>query len=270
MLRRVVAVTAAAALTSGVGGCAMHSREPLVLGVPFDEPGYGVHLAQEHVGFDVDLAIALSRYAGYPDERSDYIVAQATEGTRIPLWDKDQTVQVLTRPVSALAREKAFYIGPFLTGRQTYATRTADAVRLSSRAAVRSVCVVAGTQAGTAAARDFPKATVTSRATLSTCLTDLLAGTVDAVTDESPALDGYAGTPPYKGAITVNPGTIRASQYYVGVVKDRPELCRTLVKGLREVIDSGQWAAMLRKDVIEPGLAPTMPAPPALTETTCD
>lgn len=264
-LRRALAATAAAAALTATAGCA---STPLRLGLSPDRPGLSVQRLHDRTGFEADLARDLGRRLGHVGKTDAPLFNVLERRSAPPAGPMPYDVLVAAYPATEALRARSWLLGPYLQGGQDVAVRTGERdVTSPASLSGRTVCLVAGTAMGRKAATTFPGATITYRSTLSTCLTDLRAKAVDAVSDERLALRGYAATAPFTGSITVLGLDMGRIDYYVAVDKGQAPLCPQVRDALAAAIKDGSWAKAYETNLVRTGIAPSVPAPPRQTGT---
>ena len=268
--RSAVKVLASATVAVAVlAGCSK-ALDPLSVGLDSDHPGLAVRRTNVTVGFDADVALALADRLGYGQGRSLGVpyVSEADLGAS---WRSNRLdFAVALTPMTPANAKVSQLIGPYLSGGQTLAVRADDprsrAITGPQSLAGRPVCVAGGAstmQEG--AATHLPSSRIVVRSTVSTCLTMLLEGTVDAVTDERLVLEGYGTVAPYAGKLRVLEPTFTTLDYGLALPKDQPDLCRRLTRALQGFVADGEWADAYRRAFVYPGLVDKVPAAPKVT-----
>ncbi|AKT52136.1 hypothetical protein ADJ73_14175 [Arsenicicoccus sp. oral taxon 190] len=235
----------------------------LTLGVSYDRPGLAIRAGNDFSGFDTVLGRDLARRLGHPGKKDVSLINVPERRTTPPTGELPYDVLVAAYPATDALRAKADLVGPYLSGVQDLAVRAdeRDAVSATSLAG-RRVCAVAGSEIGRTAPTAFPGATIAYRSTLSTCLTELRRGTVDAVTDERLALRGYAAEQPFRGTIRVAGVSIATFDYYLAVRRKDPRLCGRVKDALTAAVADGGWARAYEEQLVRTGVTERVPAPP--------
>lgn len=250
--------TVAALATSACG------RDSLVVGVSYDRPGLGLRVLRDQSGFESELARDLAARLGYPGKK-DVNLSNVPEPRATPTNGAvPYDLLVAAYPTGTTPPAGVRLVGPYLRGGQDIAVRAGEQGQVTPRSlAGRQVCLVDGTHLARAAATTFPGAKLALRRTLSTCLTELRQGTVDAVSDEGLALRGYASEAPFRGSIRVVGAAMGTIDYYVRVKDEDAALCGRVKTALEQSIEDGSWARLYADQLVKTGVVSSVPAPPS-------
>ncbi|WP_409485462.1 transporter substrate-binding domain-containing protein [Arsenicicoccus dermatophilus] len=265
--RRATMLAALGAVAALLGGCAR--PEPSV-GVSYDRPGLGVRATYDLSGFDYVLARDLAARLGHPGPKDLAYVAVPERRVTPQSPDLPYDVLVAAYPVTPALRARTDLVGPYLRGRQEVAVRASDQdTTTAASLSGRTVCAVLGSELGRTSPRTFPGAHITYRETVSTCLTELRHGQVDAVTDEGLALRGYVANAPFRGSVKVVDLRLPSIDYYIAVSRRIPGLCGSIRDALQSAVRDGSWSRVYAEQLVRTGVVGSVPAPPA-TITGCD
>lgn len=260
-LRRTAGLAVATVAALATAACGSDS---LVVGVSFDRPGLGLRVLRDQSGFESELARDLGARLGYPGKK-DLTLSNVPEPRATPTKGAvPYDLLVAAYATGSTPPKGVHLVGPYLRGGQDIAVRAGERGEVAPGSLVgRRVCLVDGTHLARAAGSTFPGARLAYRRTLSTCLTELRQGTVDAVSDEGLALRGYASEAPFKGTIRVVGAEMGTIDYYLRVKDEDAELCGRVKTALEESIKDGSWSRLYADQLVKTGVVADVPAPPS-------
>ncbi|MGN9778416.1 substrate-binding periplasmic protein [Micromonospora sp. H33] len=205
-------------------------------------------------GFDVDLALAFARSLGVT---AHFRVLDSTD--RVAALVERKVDVVFAGLLRTAEREQAIqFAGPYREGGLVVATRTT----WPSPAKRQRLCVVAGSVVEPVAAR--AGVVLVRRPTTNACLTDVLAGRLDAVAGEEIVLRGHAHASEGKLKLFPLAANQQAQRYFIGVVPGDPFL-KALVNSFlqasyaREV--DGAWQQAAARHLAPRGFTGRQPRP---------
>ncbi|MFI6867490.1 glutamate ABC transporter substrate-binding protein [Nocardia sp. NPDC050406] len=251
-------------------GCGTEDKPPsvvatgepaLTIGIDYDQPGLSVMGKDgKPVGFDADTA----RYIA---DRLDVKIEKVTWKQARP----DQREQMLNSgavdfivaaySITPERQRQVSFAGPYLVVGQDLLVRTEQTgIEGPEDLDERTVCAPTGSTSAEWIQRHFATgAKPVTRESVSACVDELLAGTVDAVTTDDVILAGFAARHPGKLRVVGHP--FARDRYGVGVKKGNTELQGKITSAIREMIADGSWERFMTADIAPSGYRPVPPPP---------
>ncbi|MEU0504112.1 glutamate ABC transporter substrate-binding protein [Nocardia sp. NPDC005998] len=237
-----------------------HTPWTVTIGIKFDQPGLSV-MGEDGIphGFDVDTAIYIAKYLGVDAERISWL--EAPSDRREALLDSGEVDFVVASYSITAARQQAVsFAGPYLlAGQDLLVLRSAADIDRPEALDGRTVCTGEGSTSADKIKRDFATGVrVTLEETYSTCVDELLAGEVDAVSTDDVILAGFAAQHPNELRVVGHPFT--RERYGVGVEKGDTVLQSKITNAIQAMIADGTWARAVAENIEPSGYRP-LPAP---------
>jgi glutamate transport system substrate-binding protein len=259
------ALTAGALLVTGCGAGTTQAGldsapKTITIGVKFDQPGLGlVGAGGQPRGFDVDVARYIAQHLGYSPDQIRWVPALSSD--REKLIEDGKADLIVASYSMTPAREKVVsFAGPYFVTGQSVMVRS-DNTGITGPDALngKRVCAAAGSDSGPKILDFSPKAHLVTDPSYSDCVTDLLAGKVDAVSTDDVILDGYVAANP--GKLKVVGHVFTKERYGVGIKHDDVTLQAKVTDAIAAMISSGTWQKDVDATVGKSGYN-TLPPPP--------
>ncbi|WP_147471568.1 transporter substrate-binding domain-containing protein [Nocardia stercoris] len=260
MKRAYLLVIASLAVATAGCGTPGKSEPPLVkIGVAYDQPGLSVMGSDgtPH-GFDADTAQYIAGELGVPAGRIQW--KEALPAQRESMLSSGAVDFVVSSySITADHEQHVTFGGPYLVTGQDLLVQAADTmIDRPETLDGHTVCTATGSSDAETIKRDFASgAKFTTGATLTTCVDDLLAGHVDAVSADGAVLAGYAAA--HRGQLRVVGRPFTRERYGVGVKKGATELAAAITGTIQAMIADGSWQRSVTVNL--PGYQ-TLPPPP--------
>lgn len=232
------------------------------VGINFDLPGIGLHEGKSYRGLDPDVGVYVAQKLG---KTPTFVEASSAKRAEL-LKSGDVDLVIATYSITDERKQEVTFAGPYFVAHQGLLVRKSDnSITGFDSLAGKKVCSTKGTTSSANITQKEPKAQIQEETLYSTCVNDLLAGKVDAVTTDDAILGGFAGAPQYKGKVkVVESGTgFSTEKYGIGIKKGDTQLCQQVNDALKEMISSGAWKKAVDKNIGATGFKPSSENPPA-------
>ncbi|WP_277441364.1 glutamate ABC transporter substrate-binding protein [Streptomyces sp. SPB162] len=232
--------TAGPSLNSSETLRAARERGYLLVGVKGDQPGLSERAAQApggFRGFDIDIARAVAKHLGFDTVRFEVVNTQSRE-YRLSTGQVD--LIVASYSITQERKASVDFAGPYYVAGQDFLV-PARSTRVNGVADLdgHKVCTVQGSTPEARLRTEYPRILLEPRASYGLCVTDLLAGTVDAVSTDDVILAGYRAQHPAELRLLGAP--FGREQYGVGLRRGEPALRGAVCDAIRDEISSGHW-----------------------------
>ncbi|TDT33191.1 glutamate ABC transporter substrate-binding protein [Naumannella halotolerans] len=229
--------------------------ESIRIGIKFDQPGLGLQEGAEFTGFDVEVAQYVANELGY----SDVEFVSAPSAQREDLIENGQVDMIFaTYSITEARQERVSFAGPYFVAGQDLLVR-ADDTSITGPESLpgKRLCSVSGSTSAENVQEEYgTEIELQEFPDYATCVTQLAAGGVDAVTTDDVILAGFAAQPQYEGQLKVVGQPFSEERYGVGIKKGDTELCTRIDDAITSMIDSGAWQTALDETVGQSGFTP--------------
>jgi glutamate transport system substrate-binding protein len=215
----------------------------LIIGVKFDQPGFGFKdpITDEVDGFDVALGKEIARALGLREDQVEFV--EAVSARRIELLETDEVDIILaTMTITDERKERVDFTRPYYVAGQSILVRagTGDIDEVDDLGG-RNVCTVEGSTSEANLQRSAPSAKAVSLETYADCVAQLKDGRVDAVTTDDSILLQFVAR---DETLKLVGETFSEEPYGMGVRKGREDLVAFLDTILANMMDDGRWDAI--------------------------
>ncbi|MCU9518515.1 glutamate ABC transporter substrate-binding protein [Corynebacterium sp. ES2794-CONJ1] len=243
---------------SGAGLIAHIEAGSVTVGTKFNQPGLGLKEASgELTGLDVDVATHIvNRIAADNGWEEPEITWRECPSSQRETLIQNGEVDLIaaTYSINKSRTEAVNFGGPYLLTHQALLVRLDDdqITRLEDLGAGKILCSVSGSTPARKVKDSLPDVQLQEYDTYSSCVEALRQGNVDAMTTDATILNGYAAQD--EGAFTVIEMTkddmpFTDEHYGIGLAKDDREATDAVNKALQEMYDSGDFAALITKNL---------------------
>ncbi|GAA2467253.1 transporter substrate-binding domain-containing protein [Winogradskya humida] len=217
---------------------------PRTVSLNSDIPGWGLSRGGDWSGFDYDLARWLGNQAGFKIRPFDTLTQSREKLLR------DGTVDIVTATYSATDERRKLidFAGPYMVAQQALLVRTGDAAKLvAGDTHAMTICTMAGSTSESQLTQNG-YTSYHARPTITDCLDELHAGTVQSISTDDLILYGLSAAEP--GKYKVLDDRIGGLEYYgIGLPKGHKKWCDQLSAELSDFITSGLWQSFLAKNL---------------------
>jgi glutamate transport system substrate-binding protein len=263
------------ALVLGLGAAACSGDAPLQdtkstpaalkIGIGGDKPGVAHMVAGSASGFDVDVAAYIAWKLGYSPYDIEWV--KTTPSDRVEHLSNgtvDMVVSMYT--ITDERREQVDFAGPYLILGQDVLVRADDAITDESQLAGKRICAIKSST-GLERIKELVGDTATYQEEESStiCVSELLAGNVDAATSDDLVLAQLAAGPDAVGRLRLLGQPLSKEAIGVGLPNGSHELCESINEALTDMTHDGSWIKFIERHTIGTGYDPAIyDNPPAL------
>ncbi|KIF06221.1 glutamate-binding protein, partial [Streptomyces sp. RSD-27] len=244
----VAAVIALAATASGCGGEA--PKEPLSVGIKFDQPGIGMREPDgTFTGFDVDVATYVAKELGYKPNEIEFKEVFSNDRELLLQYNEVKFVAA-SYTINDKRREKVDFAGPYFVAHQDLLVRADEtAITKAEDLNTKRLCSVTGSTSAENVRKNLaPKASVLELGGYSECLVALQDNLVDAMTTDNSILAGYAARKGNEGKFKLVGLNLSNENYGIGIKKGDSALQKKINAALSKMVSDGSWEAAVKKN----------------------
>ncbi|MBW3615532.1 MAG: glutamate ABC transporter substrate-binding protein [Actinobacteria bacterium] len=249
----------------------LQKKGKIVVGVKFDQPGFGQNnpATGKVEGFDVEIAklIAAGIFGGdAADAESKIEFKESVSKNREPFIQNGEVDMVIaTYTISPTRKEVVDFAGPYFVAEQDIMVKKDDnTIKGVSDLNGKKVCTAKGSTSEKNLRAKAPNADVTLFDTYSQCAEALTDGRVVAVTTDNTILAGLVQAS--NGAFKLVKAPFSDEPYGIGIKKG-DDAFREFINGrLEEIFDNGEWAEAFEATLGKIGLE--TPQPPKIDRYT--
>lgn len=263
--RSTVLVLSLTACAGGgpLAGTLVGGEDDLVVGVSGDLPGLSAARGDGFVGLDVDLAGYVARGLGWDERDVRYEIVPPGDRERA-LVEGEVDLVVAAYSITDERERSVDFAGPYLVAGQDLLVAEDSTVTGPRGLDGLEVCGAQGSAGLARVVEDAysPGAVVREELDTAACVGLLLAGEVDAVTDDDVVLAGHAQQHPDDVKVVGTPFT---SEYYgIGLPEGSPDVA-VVDDLLARAVDDGTWQAALDEHLGRSGWTTPLPPVPGRT-----
>ncbi|BDR52975.1 ABC transporter substrate-binding protein [Bombiscardovia nodaiensis] len=235
-------------MTLALGGCSNAAASydvsaigpKIHVGIVTDEPGIGFVRSGQYSGLDVDVARYIIHELGYVP--SEIVWHGVRPSNREQMLEKGQVDMVVgSYSITQERRQAVDFAGPYFIAGQDLLVRKGDTQYQSVEDLGQArVCTVEGSTAAQNLQTYAPQAQVEPRQGIAVCITALLTGEVDAVSDDDMVLAGQAHVSG-GGLVRLVGNPFTQEHYGVAVRKGQPTLVAQINAALNSMMTDGSW-----------------------------
>lgn len=234
----------------------------ITIGVKYDQPGIGYLEpgADAPTGFDIEIGKIIAAKLGIPPENITW--KETVSDNREPfLQNGTVDLVIASYSITDERRKVVGQAGPYYVTGQQLLVREEDKERITGPEQLADVktCSVKGSTSLKNVVEDYNAEPVPFD-TYSDCVTQLLNGSVDAVTTDGAILLGYAAQNPDKLEVVGEP--FSEERYGVGFKHGDTQMCEFITDTLKEAMEDGTWAEAFEATLGQSGVE--TPEPPTL------
>ena len=266
--------TAQTTIPSFAAGTTManiQSKGKLVVGVKFDQPGFGQRNPTNNQveGFDVEIGklIAVAIFGGTTDDVSSKIeFKEAISRNREPfIQNGDVDIVIATYTINDTRKQVVDFAGPYFIAHQDIMVKSSDSsIKSVNDLNGKKVCSVKGSTSEKNVKEKAPSVDVLALDDYSKCTEALTDGRVVAVTTDAPILGGYVVQG--NGAFKLVKAPFTDEPYGIGLKKGDDAFRSFLNDRLEAIYADGSWAKAFNATLAKLGL--DLPTPPPVNRYT--
>lgn len=234
----------------GTGGSGeTDSKDSLVVGIKFDQPGLGLQKGNDFSGFDVDVAYYVADQLGYSQDQVEFV--QSVSAQRETMLSNGQVDMIVaTYTISDSRKEKVDFAGPYLVaGQGLLVAVDDDSIAGPEDLDGKKLCSVSGSTPAQRIKDEYATGVqLYESATYSECMELLNNGTIDAMTTDDSILAGFAAASEYEGKFKLVGEAFSEEPYGIGFPKGS-DVCEKANEAIASMIDDGSWAQFLKDNL---------------------
>jgi glutamate transport system substrate-binding protein len=240
--------TAAAVPTFAAGSTMANivAKGKLVVGVKFDQPGFGQKdpATGKIEGFDVDMAKAIGTALGLKEAQIEFV--ESVSANRIPFLQEDKVDLVIaTMTINADRKTQIEFSRPYyLAGQSILVKKDNTTIKTVTDLGGKNVCSVSGSTSENNIKAKAPTANLLSLANYSACVSSLKDGRVEAVSTDDIILAGFAAT---DSSIKLVGGQFTTEPYGIGMKKGKTDMVQFVDALLAKMFADGSWDKIYEK-----------------------
>lgn len=216
------------------------------IGVKYDQPnvGYRSSASEPPEGFDVEIAKIIAGRMGIEPGNITWVEAQSGDRESM-LREGDVDLMVASYSITEDRLKEVGMAGPYYaTGQQLLVRKGESDIAGPADIKGKRVCAAAGSTSMALLEKSYGAKPVPKK-TYESCVNQLEAGKVDAVTTDGAILLGFAAEEPDKLEVVGEPFT--SENYGVGYKHGDLEMCRFLTSSIKQTHRDGTWAEVLSR-----------------------
>jgi glutamate transport system substrate-binding protein len=238
------------------------ARGRLVVGVKFDQPGFGFKdpVTGNVDGFDVALGREIGRALGLEADQIEFV--EAVTAQRIALLQGgDVDIVIATMTITDERRQQVDFSRPYyVAGQSILVLAENEDIEGVDDLDGRRVCSVEGSTSAANLERSAPRAERVLREAYTHCVAELKDGSVDAVTTDDSILLQFVAR---DRTMKIVGDTFSEEPYGIGVAKGQEDLIVFLDAILDDMLEDGRWDSLYEQHI---GSVPGFPTAEAAKE----
>jgi glutamate transport system substrate-binding protein len=229
------------------------AKESLRIAVRVDNPGLGEIVngnPNERKGFEIDVANYVAHGLGV--QRIEWYDVFPVDRIKV-LENGEVDMEIAAIAISANRMDKISFAGPYIISGQDIMIRPSDATTITGLSSLKEkkVCSTINSTSVERLVQEFGKRWdvpehLVRLESVRQCITELLAGTVDAVSSGNMILAGYAAEYPDRLLLVNRPFTV--DNVGIGLASSDSQEADLINKILKNMIDDGTWAKSIKKN----------------------
>lgn len=225
-------------------------RGKLVVGVKFDQPGFGLNdpISNKLVGFEVDMAHEFARgLFGNPD-KIEFV--EAVSANRIPFLQEDKVdIVIATFTINEQRKQQIDFSDAYYVAQQKLLVKKGSSIKSVADLAGKNVATVQGSTSEKNLAEKAPQAKPLLFGKYSEAFVALENGQAEAVTTDDVILSGLKLTSSNPANYEIVGAGFTTEPYGIGVKKGRSELLAYTNGTLAAMKTDGRWKDLYDKNV---------------------
>jgi putative glutamine transport system substrate-binding protein len=246
------ATTAAAGTIPTSGGFldTIKQRGKLIVGVKFDQPGFGLNdpISKKLQGFEIDMAHEFAKGLLGSADKVEFV--ESVSANRIPFLQEDKVdIVIATFTINDDRKKQIDFSDVYYVAHQRLLVKKGSPVKSVADLAGKTVATVQGSTSETNIAKQAPQAKTLLFSKYSEAFTALENGQADAVTTDDVVLSGLILTASNPANYQLVGDGFTNEPYGIGIKKGRPELVSYINGTLSAMKTDGRWKAFYDKNV---------------------
>ncbi len=212
----------------------------MVVGVKFDQPGFGLKdpATGKVDGFDVAIAKEIGKALGLEESEIDF--QESISANRIPYLQEDKVDMVIaTMTINAERKTQIEFSRPyFLAGQSILVKKDNTSITKVEDLNGKTVCSVQGSTSEKNVQAKAPQANLQSLTTYAACVSGMKDGRYEAVSTDDIILAGFAAA---DNSLKLVGGQFTQEPYGIGVKKGKTDMQGFIDSLLTQWFENGTW-----------------------------
>lgn len=214
--------------------------EKLIVGVKFDQPGFGLKdpVSGEVDGFDVAIAKKIGESLGLEEDQIEFV--ESISANRIPYLQEDKVDLVIaTMTINEERKQQIEFSRPYYQAGQSILVM-ADNTTINSVDDLngKTVCSVQGSTSEKNVQAQAPQANLQSLTTYAACVSGMKDGRYEAVSTDDIILAGFAAT---DQDLKLVGGQFTKEPYGIGIKKGKTDMVEYIDGLIAQWFEDGTW-----------------------------
>lgn len=216
------------------------AAKKMVVGVKFDQPGFGLKdpVSGKVDGFDVAIAKEIAKSLGLQENQVEFV--ESISANRIPYLQEDKVdLIVATMTINADRKTQIEFSRPyFLAGQSILVMKNNTTITKVEDLNGKTVCSVAGSTSEKNVVAKAPQANLQSLTTYAACVEGMKAGRYEAVSTDDIILAGFAAS---DANLKLVGGQFTQEPYGIGIKKGKTDMAQYIDGLLTKWYADGTW-----------------------------
>ena len=212
----------------------------MVVGVKFDQPGFGLKdpASGKVDGFDVAIAKEIGKAIGLKEDQIEFV--EAISANRIPYLQEDKVdIVVATMTINAERKQQIEFSRPYyLAGQSILVKKDNTSITKVDDLNGKTVCSVQGSTSEKNVQAKAPQANLQSLTTYAACVSGMKDGRYEAVSTDDIILAGFAAA---DSSLKLVGGQFTQEPYGIGIKKGKTDMQGFVDAMLAQWFDDGTW-----------------------------
>jgi glutamate transport system substrate-binding protein len=216
------------------------ANKKLVVGVKFDQPGFGLKdpASGKVDGFDVAIAKEIGKSLGLSEDQVQFV--ESISANRIPYLQEDKVDLVIaTMTINADRKTQIEFSRPYyLAGQSILVKKDNTSIKTVDDLNGKTVCSVQGSTSETNVKTKAPQANLQSLTTYAACVSGMKDGRYEAVSTDDIILAGFAAA---DSSLKLVGGQFTKEPYGIGIKKGKTDMSAYVDSLLTKWFADGTW-----------------------------
>lgn len=216
------------------------ANKKMVVGVKFDQPGFGQKdpVSNKVDGFDVAIAKEIGKALGLKEEQIEFV--ESVSANRIPFLQEDKVDMVVaTMTINADRKTQIEFSRPYyLAGQSILVKKDNTTIKSVTDLNGKNVCSVQGSTSEKNVVAKAPQANLLSLTGYAACVDSLKSGRVEAVSTDDIILAGFAAN---DTSLKLVGGQFTQEPYGIGIKKGKTDMVQFVDGLLAKWYADGTW-----------------------------
>lgn len=233
-------IAAAPTFAADSSMAAIVKRGKLVVGVKFDQPGFGLldPLTKKVDGFDVAIAKEIAKSMGLKEDQIEFV--EAVSKNRIPFLQEDKADLVIaTFTITEDRKTQIEFSRPYYQAGQSILVKKENtSIKSAADLAGKKVCTAQGSTPELTLKAKYPTAELLLLDAYAPCVEAMKSGRVDAVSTDNVILLGFADA---DKSLKLVGGLFTAEPYGIGMKLGKKDFQKFVDDTLAAMFKDGRW-----------------------------